>query len=177
MTLKRLIQFALMVSLAAPVMAASAADLKLGYVDAIRLLEEAPQAQEATRRLQREFASREEEMVRKQDEIRRMEDALERDGAVMTESDRRNRGLEVLALKRELRRMQEEFREDVNIRRNDALGGLQELIKETIQEVGSAGDFDLIFFEGIAYADEALDITAQVLEGLARRHQSRSGDR
>lgn len=175
MTLKRLIQFALMLSLAAPVVAA--ADLKLGYVDGVRLLEEAPQAQEATRRLQREFASREEEIVRKQDEIRRMEEALERDGAVMSESDRRNRGLEVLSLKRELRRMQEEFREDVNIRRNDALGGLQELIKETIQEVGASGKFDLIFYDGIAYANKGLDITEQVLEGLAKRHQSRSGGR
>lgn len=174
--MKRLIQFALMLSLASlPALPVVAADLKLGYVDGIRLLEEAPQAQDATRRLQREFASREEEMVRKQDEVRRMEDALERDGAVMSESDRRSRGLDVLALKRELRRMQEEFREDVNIRRNDALSGLQDLIKETIQEVGSAGDFDLIFFEGIAYANSALDITDAVLAGLAKRHQGGTG--
>lgn len=175
MTLKRLTQFALMLALAVPVV--SAADLKLGYVDGVRLLEEAPQAQDATRRLQREFASREEEIVRKQDEIRRMEEALERDGAVMSESDRRNRNLEILSRKRELRRMQEEFREDVNIRRNDALGSLQELIKEVIQEVGSSGKFDLIFYDGIAYADKGLDVTEQVLEGLARRHQSRSGNR
>lgn len=147
------------------------ADLKLGYVDAIRLLEEAPQAREATQRLQREFASREEEIARAQEEVKRMEDALARDSAVMSETERRNIGLDVLARKRELRRMQEEFREDVNIRRNDALGGLQDLIKETIQEVGSAGGFDLIFFEGIAYANSALDITEDVLAGLARRHQ------
>ena len=38
----------------------------------------------------------------------------------MSETERRNVGLDVLARKRELRRMQEEFREDVNIRRNEA---------------------------------------------------------
>lgn len=151
---------------------ALAADLKLGYVDAIRLLEEAPQAREATQRLQREFASREEEIARAQEEVKRMEDSLSRDSAVMSETERRNVGLDVLARKRELRRMQEEFREDVNIRRNDALGGLQDLIKETIQEVGAAGGFDLIFFEGIAYANSALDVTDQVLAGLAKRHQA-----
>ena len=37
---------------------AQAADLKLGYVDAIRPLEEPPQAREATQRLQREFPLR-----------------------------------------------------------------------------------------------------------------------
>lgn len=176
--MKRLIPFALTLPLLAwLVPPAVAADLKLGYVDAIRLLEEAPQARDATQRLQREFASREEEMVRKQDEVRRLEERLERDGPVMSESDRRNQSLDVLSRKRELRRMQEEFREDVNIRRNDALGGLQDLIKETIQEIGSAGGFDLIFFEGIAYANAALDVTEEVLAGLARRHQGRSEGR
>lgn len=153
------------------------AELKLGYVDAIRLLEEAPQAQEATRRLQSEFASREEEIARAQDEIKRMEDSLTRDGAVMSETERRNRGADVLSRKRELRRMQEEFREDLNIRRNDALGGLQELIKETIQEVGKADGYDLIFFEGIAYAKPAMDMTDKVLAGLAKRHQAAGGKR
>lgn len=157
-------------------MTAQAADLKLGYVDAIRLLEEAPQAREATQRLQREFASREEEITRAQDQVNRMEDSLSRDSAVMSETERRNVGLDVLSRKRELRRMQEEFREDLNIRRNEALGGLQELIKETIQEIGAAGKFDLIFFEGIAYANSALDVTDQVLAGLAKRHQP-SGSR
>ena len=176
--MKRSIRIALVLTLFALfALPLHAADLKLGYVDAIRLLEEAPQAREATQRLQREFASREEEIARTQDEVKRMEDALARDSAVMTENERRNMGLDVLARKRELRRMQEEFREDVNIRRNDALGGLQDLIKESIQEVGAAGGFDLIFFEGIAYANTALDVTDQVLAGLAKRHQASGGRR
>jgi outer membrane protein len=151
-----------------------AADLKLGFVDAMRLLEDAPQARDATARLQREFASREEEIAQAQSQVMRMEERLNRDGPVMSEAERRNLGLDVLSRKRELRRMQEEFREDVNIRRSDALGNLQELIKETIQEVGDAGGFDLIFFEGIAYANPALDITDDVLEGLTRRYQATS---
>lgn len=153
---------------------AQAADLKLGYVDAMRLLEDAPQARDATAQLKQEFASREEEIAKAQADVTRMEDRLNRDGPVMSEAERRNMGLDVLSKKRELRRMQEEFREDVNIRRSDALGNLQELIKETIQEVGHAGNFHLIFFEGIAYADAALDITDDVLKGLTRRYQATS---
>ena len=39
------------------------AGLKIGYVNAARLLDEAPQAKEATSRLKQEFAPREEAMV------------------------------------------------------------------------------------------------------------------
>ena len=151
---------------------AHAADLKLGYVDAMRLLDEAPQAKDATKKLKEEFAPREDEIARMQDQIKKMDDALARDGAVMSETERRNQSLNVLSRKRELQRMQEEFREDINIRRNDALSGLQDLIKETIQEIGASGGYDLIFFEGIAYANSKLDITDEVLKGLTKRYQA-----
>ncbi len=149
----------------------AAAEMRLGYVDAARLLDEAPQAKDATNRLKDEFASREEEIAVAQDKIKRLEEGLQRDGAVMSEEERKKQTLDILSRKRELRRMQDEFREDVNIRRNDAIGNLQALIKQTIEEIGSAQKFDLIFFDGIAYANSALDITDQVLDGLKKRYQ------
>ena len=114
------------------------------------------------------------EIALAQDKIKRLEEALQRDGAVVSEDERKKQTLDILSRKRELRRMQDEFREDVNIRRNDAIGNLQVLIKQTIEDIGSAQRFDLIFFDGIAYANSALDITDQVLEGLKKRYQGAS---
>ena len=90
----------------------------------------------------------------------------------MSDDERKKQTLDLLSRKRDLRRMQDEFREDVNIRRNDAIGNLQVLIKQTIEEIGSTQHFDLIFFDGIAYANSALDITDQVLAGLKKRYQA-----
>ena len=147
---------------------AAAAEVKVGYVDAARLLEEAPQAQVATQRLKEEFAPREDEMIAIQNELKQLEERLDRDGAIMSESERKRIGLDILARKRELRRLQEDFREDINLRRNDAIGTLQQLIKQAIEDVGREGKYDLIFYEGIAYANPALDITDIVLEGLKK---------
>lgn len=144
------------------------AEVKVGYVDAARLLEEAPQAKLASQRLKEEFAPREDEMIAIQNELKQLEERLNRDAAIMSEAERRRISLDILARKRELRRLQEDFREDINLRRNDAIGDLQQLIKQAIEEVGRKGKFDLIFYEGIAYANPALDITDQVLEGLKR---------
>jgi len=95
----------------------------------------------------------------------------------MSEDERKKQTLDILSRKRELRRMQDEFREDVNIRRNEAIGSLQELIKQTIEEIGGAQKFDLIFFDGIAYANSALDITDEVLVGLKKRYQGGSASK
>lgn len=144
------------------------AEVRVGYVDTARLLEEAPQAREASQRLKEEFAPRESEITAIQNELKEMEERLNRDGAVMSETERKRLGLDILARKRELRRLQEDFREDINLRRNDAIGKLQELIKKAIEKVGSEGHYDLIFYDGIAYANPALDITDTVLQGLKK---------
>lgn len=145
---------------------ASAAELKLGYVDAARLLEDAPQASAASEMLKQEFATRENEIIAAQQEIKKIEDKLARDGVIMSESEQKKAEQDVLSRKRELRRKQEELKEDFNIRRNDEIGKLQTFIKRAIEEVGKEGKYDLIFYEGISFANPELDITAKVLHRL-----------
>lgn len=147
---------------------ATAAGIKIGYVDTARLLEQAPQAKSATSKLKEEFAPREEELRRIQKELKQMEDRLSRDSAIMSDAERKKIGLDVLARKRAIRRKQDEFREDINLRRNEALGTLQQMIKQAIQDVGKAGQYDLILYDGIAFANSALDITNVVLDVLKK---------
>ncbi len=144
----------------------AAADLKLGYVDAVRLFQDAPQAAQAEVMLREEFSEREQTLLTKQKQAKALEDRLRRDGMVMSESERKKIENELLDISREMRRDQEEFREDLNRRRNDEIAKVQEFIKQVIDEIGREEGFDLIFFEGIAYANSELEITPKVLTRL-----------
>ncbi len=146
------------------------AELKIGYVNAARLLDEAPQAKEATDRLKQEFAPREEAMVEAGKALQKLQEKMTRDAAIMSDEERKRLGLDIMARKRELQRNQDAFREDVNIRRNDAIAQIQEIIKQAINEVGEQGRYDLIFYDGISYANPELEITEQVLERLRAMH-------
>ncbi len=148
------------------------AELKLGFVNAARLLDEAPQAQAATERLKDEFSPREEAMIEASKALQKMQERLTRDAAIMGEDERKRLGLDIMARKRELQRSQDAFREDITIRRNDAISRIQELIKSAITEVGKQGGYDLIFYDGISYASPALEITDIVLERLREIHRS-----
>ena len=147
---------------------AGAADLKIGVVSAARVSAEAPQAEAARLKLEREFAPRDQELVAMQKEVREMEERLTRDGAVMKEADQRSLEREIVSRKREIRRMQDEFREDFNMRRNEELSQLQRRIIETIQKLAKDEKFDLILSDGVIYASDKVDITARVIELLAR---------
>lgn len=151
-------------ALVAPV--TNAVDLKIGYVNAARLLEEAPQAELATKRLKQEFAPREESLVTTQKVISDAEEKLRQEADIMSEGQRRAAERDLMQQKRDARRIQDEFRDDLNFRRNEELGKLQALVKQIIETVGKDEKFDLILFEGIAFANDKVDITDKILERL-----------
>lgn len=144
----------------------AAAEMKIGYVNAARLLEEAPQAEAATQRLKKEFAPREESVVALKKELSQLEEQARRNADVMSEADRVKLERDIRDKQRELRRIQDEFREDLNLRRNDEIGKLQQLIKEIIESVAKQEQYDLVLYEGIAFASNKIDLTDKILERL-----------
>lgn len=143
------------------------AQLKIGFVNAAKILDQAPQAEAARTRLEQEFAPRDQGLVDAQRALRSLEERLARDGAVMSDADRRNLERDIIAQKRELNRSQLEFREDFNIRRNEELGKLQKRVYDIIVQLAQEQRFDLIINDGaVIFASEQVDITDQVLQRL-----------
>lgn len=146
----------------------SFADLKVGFVNIPAVLEKAPQAEKAKKRLEKEFSPRDKQLVAQQKEIQNMEEKMARDSSVMGESERRNLEKDILNKKRDAKRAQQEFSEDFNLRRNDELGKLQRRIVEVIREIAKDQNFDLLLTDGVIYASEQIDVTSQVQEKLSR---------
>ena len=150
-----------------PIVVTHAQNLKIGVVNEAKIVDEAPQATSARNRLEKEFAPRDKGLVDAQRELRKLEEQLARDGAVMSDSERRTLEREIISQKRELNRSQTEFREDLNIRRNEELGKLQRLVFETIVQLAKEQRFDLIVNGGaVIYASDQVDITDEVLRRL-----------
>jgi len=152
----------------AAVAPAVSGELKIGVVNTPRVLQEAPQARSSSASLEQEFAPRERKLVESQKKIKSKEERLLRDSAIMNESERRRSERDLLAMKRELKRSQDEFREDLNIRRNEELRKLQQVISKVIDDIAKEKGFDLILGENVIYADESIDITDQILERLKK---------
>jgi outer membrane protein len=142
------------------------AEYKIGFVDTAKLMEGAPQAKSAQSKIEAEFAPREKELVALQREIKKMEDDLSRDGTVMSESKRSQVERDILSKRRDLKRSQEEFRDDLNIRRNEVLAKLQKDMYEAVVALAKEQKFDLILSQGVVYTSDRVDITDSVLQKL-----------
>lgn len=143
-----------------------AAELKIGFVNVPKVLEKAPQAESAKKRLEKEFAPRDKSLVAQQKELQALQEKITRDAAVMSESQRRDLEKDLVAKERDAKRAQQEFSEDFNLRRNEELGKLQRRIVESIRELAKEEGFDLLLTDGVIFAADQLDVTAQVQKKL-----------
>jgi outer membrane protein len=151
---------------------ANATELKIGFVNAPRVIEEAPQAEKARKKLEKEFSPRNKIVDKAQNDLRKAEDKLNRDGAIMSEPERQKLERKVRADARDLKRTKEEFREDLNIRKNEAFERLRRRVFEVIQNIASKEKYDLVVSEGVLHASKKVNITNLVLEQLKKENSS-----
>jgi outer membrane protein len=153
---------------------AASAEVKVGFVNVARVLELAPQAEAARTRIEKEFAPRDRELLQQQKDVRSLEDRLVKNAAVLSEAERQRKETDIRASKRELRRAQDEFREDLNLRRSQELSKLQQTVTEVIQTLAKAEKYDLIVSDGVIFAGKRVDITDKILERLRANFKSSS---
>jgi len=165
-------------SLSLLVLAASAlplgtaqAQAKIGVVNVARLLQESPQAQAASQALENEFANRRRELETQQKDLKAREDKLQKDGAVMAANERAAAEKTLRDGQREFARKQNEFLEDLNVRRNEVLGQLQRTILQEVQTYAKGAGLDVVVSEAL-YASPSVDVTQQVLTALQARKGS-----
>jgi len=144
----------------------SAKELKMGVIDIARILEESPQAEQAREALQEEFSPREKRLIDTQAKIRTLEEQFARDGAIMSEGERSKLERNILSKKRDFKRNQDEFRDDLNFKRNEILEKLQRNLVGSIRKFAKAEGYDILFAEGVIYADDAMNITESMLKKL-----------
>lgn len=167
--MNKLLHSVLAAGLALGVASAAAAELKVGYVQVDKILQEAPQTSESGKKLEREFNPRTQELDRMQKQIKEQESSLDKDALTMSETDRRNRERDVQNLKIEFQRKQRELREDINLRKNEELSTLQDRINKAVTSVAETEGYDMVIYSGVAYASKKVDITDKVLKILGKK--------
>jgi outer membrane protein len=153
-------------------MSVQAQEIKIGVVNIQQLMEQAPQARVAMEALDEEFKPRQREIIATQTEFQELSEKVQRDLAVMGETERRNAEKELRDLQRESTRLQNEFREDLNLRRNEELGNLQRSLLKEVQDFAQAAGYDLVVGDGVLFASTTVNITENVLRAMEANFQA-----
>ncbi len=154
------------VSVGLLVSAASAeADMKIGFVNGQRVINESPQAIKAKKKIEKEFEKRDQDLQKMAKQLQGMQEDMEKNATVMSESARHTKEREFNDLNRDFQRKQREFREDLNLRQNEEMASIYENVNKVIKKVAESEKFDLIVQEAV-YFSPKIDITDKVIKAL-----------
>ncbi|MCW8944011.1 MAG: OmpH family outer membrane protein [Sedimenticola sp.] len=145
---------------------ATAGDFKVGVVDLNKVMEKSPQAEGISNSLKKEFQARDQDLVAKAKQLKQLEEKLARDGAVMSTEEAKRLENDIRARRRKLTTSRTEFREDANLRRNEAVNRLLRKVGEVVTQIGEEEKVDVILTDGVAYFNKRVDLTAKVLQRL-----------
>ena len=143
----------------------------IGFVNLARIMQEAPQAKAAVRRLEKEFSERGEKLRESEEQIDRLEGKLRRNRDKMEAKRRKRLEREIVSKGRKLRSRKEDYQSDFSERRNEELSEIQKMVAKVISDLAKKEKFDLIVSEPVIYASERIDVTDQVIEVLEKRAQ------
>ena len=145
---------------------ALAGDFRIGVVDTERVLRESAPAMKAEKKIEKEFSGRDHEIKKLMKQAKELQALLEKDSGTLSDADHRNKERELTGMNVNLQRMQREFREDLNLRKNEELAIVLEQANKAIQSVAEAEKYDLILQEAV-YRNPKIDITDKVIKHLA----------
>ncbi len=170
---KLLVKAALGVALvSAFALPAAAQGVKIGVVSLQAIVERAPQTKAVMDALREEFAPREREIVAKQKEIEDLRAKMQKDLAVMGETERRNAEKNLRDLGRDFERLRSEYQEDSNLRQNEEFGVLQRSVLKEVQDYAQAQGYDLIVGDGVLYVSSNVNITEDVLNAVVANYEA-----
>ncbi len=141
------------------------AELKLGFVRIDRILSESGSAQKASKKIEAEFAKREQELKVLTQQLKDIVEKLDRDAAVMAASETDKLKREATELDRDLKRKQQTYREDRTQRSNEEVQKIVEQANKVIRQIADTEKFDLIFQDAV-YVSPKIDLTERIIKIL-----------
>jgi outer membrane protein len=149
--------------------ATAAASPKIGYVSVEKILTEAPQVQAVNDSMLERFGGRKTELQEMEKEINDMQEDFKRNELVMAEDKLNEMKDNIIGKIQDFKQKEAMLQQEVATVRNQELAELQQSVRSIIEEIAKADKFDLILTsEGVAYANEDLDISDKVLERMKK---------
>ena len=164
--MKNILRAAVCITTLLAMPAAHAVDFKIGVVDTERILRESVPAVQAEKKIEKEFEQRDLEMKKVAKQAKEIQSYFEKEGLTPVDAEHRTKERELANLNVNLQRMQREFREDLNLRKNEELALVLARANKAIKAIAESEKFDLVLQEAV-YRNPKIDITDRVLQYLA----------
>ena len=172
--MSRLFLLGLLLSLAAP-RVAFAEEIKLGYVDLQRALNETEDGRKAKASLKKVFDAKQKELDEQQEDFKKAKEDLDKKRTLMNADSVRNKEQELAAKFEKVQQSYMRHQKDLQEKEGEVTQKIFERMQKIIQKIAQAENFSMVLDKtqaGIIFAKQHLDLTNDVI----RRYNSGEGN-
>ena len=147
-----------------PLAAASAARIKIGLIDAQKIMRESRAAKKARAAFIKDVEAKRAVLRAKQEEVRALEEELKREGKKMSPSARKQKGEKLQKEIKELKRLGSDLEEELKRKDVELTQKLLREIVGIVKEFSIKENYTVILEKkSVVAADEAIDITDKII--------------
>lgn len=144
-----------------------ATDLRIGFVDIQKAVNECNAGKEAKKVITKEVEKFQRLIAEKQKELQTVKETLEKQGPMLTQEARASKEREYQAKLREFQRWGEDNQNEINQKRIEMERNISMGLQKVIQKVGIDDDYTLILEKNeniVLFASKSIDITDRVIK-------------
>lgn len=165
--MRNVLGYLLLAGLLCSPLIAQAEDLKIGYVDLQKALNESEAGKKAKDVFKAEVDRMEQSLERRKKEVEKLKDELEKKGLLLKEEERDSLERDYRQKLRDFERQYKDSQQELQIKDRDLTGRILEELRQVIQDMGEQGNYTLIL-EGnntvVLYGAKAIDLTETVIK-------------
>jgi outer membrane protein len=155
--------------------AAARAEVKLGFVDLQRALNEVDEGKAAKAQLKKDFDEKQKVLDQKTDEVKRLQADFEKQAMVMSAEAKAQKATELDRRKMEVQELYLKLQQDLSGREREVTRGIFAKMQAIARDIAEAEGFTMIFERsdaGLVYAPISLDVTNELIRKYNARHQA-----
>ena len=136
-------------------------------IDMPRIMQESPEVQKMTKTVQADLKKQQEAIIAKQKDVQQARAKLQKNGAVMSKSERSALEKEAMKAEREVNRMKEDYFQDARVAQNQVIQSVMEKVQKAARKLAEKRHIDVVLPKrSVIYANENVDITTEVLKDI-----------
>ena len=153
---------------------AARAEVKLGFVDLQRALNEVEEGKTAKAALKHDFDEKQKQLDGKKAEFEKLKTEFEKQSVVLADQAKREKAADLDRKALELQQFFVQLQKDLSERERDMTRGIFEKMAAIVREIAEAEGFSMVLERtdaGLVYAQTSLDLTNE----LIRKYNARYG--
>jgi outer membrane protein len=142
---------------------------KLAVVDMGQVFEQLPQREQISKALKAEFGDRVAEVQKMQEDMRSMVEKQQRDGALMSDTQKTELVRKMESLKSEFQLKGKALDEDMRRRQGEEQNKLLVQVQKAVNTIASKENYDMVLQRGaVIFVKPDADISSKVVEALSK---------